>query len=148
MSRTYSSAPNTNPNYQRPQTPPPLAPLDENQVLDIDFNGILSNRALNIARSNGIDEASVSRVYHDTCSICFADLKAHDAPPRSVKILCGHVFCMECINLNSRHGDNCPNCRKSGPTLELESGLLNDVMIPQVDVSMTAAGGAQLLWCA
>ena len=137
MSRTYSSAPN--PNYQRPHTPPSLAPLDENQVLNVDFNGILSNRALNIARSNGIDEASVSRVYHDTCSICFADLKAHDAPPRSVKILCGHVFCMECINLSSRHGNNCPNCRKPGPTLELESGLLNDVMVPQVDVSMAAA---------
>ena len=97
-----------------------------------------------IARNSGIEEALVSQVYHDTCSICFADLKAHDAPPRSVKILCGHVFCMECINLNSRHGDNCPNCRKPGPTLELESGLLNDVMVPQVDVSMAAAVHQQL----
>ena len=130
----FSSAPE----YRRVRMnrSPEPQPFDATDVMDIDINNILFQRAKEIAIQNNIPIDKVAKVFNDTCSICFENLNCHDAPPKSIKIICGHTFCLDCIRLNSMYMTKCPNCRTEGPTLELESGIVNDLMIPQVDVTV------------
>ena len=71
---------------------PELQPFDATDVMDIDINNILFQRAKEIAIQNNIPIDKVAKVFNDTCSICFENLSCHDAPPKSIKIISAWGF--------------------------------------------------------
>lgn len=96
---------------------------DDNSIEVIDFKkhtqSLLDMLAPSTLGSCSSNTCTTKKMAHIQCPICFDEIK------RAAATLCGHIFCLECIQqgisssyargqVGGRHGQGlCPLCRKN-----------------------------------